>query len=130
MWRNTDIDAFVGWLREHNRSQPAEWRAGFYGLDLYNLNGSIRAVLDYLERVDPEAAAVARERYGCLAPWRNDPASYGRMALTDGYARCEQGVIAMLRDLFEKQIHYVGADGEEFLDAAQNARLVASAEAY
>jgi hypothetical protein len=39
-------------------------------------------------------------------------------------------VIAMLRDLFEKQIHYVGADGEEFLDAAQNARLVASAEAY
>src|SRR5687767_186803 len=44
MWRNTDVDAFVGWLREHNRTQPVEWRAGFYGLDLYNLNGSIRAV--------------------------------------------------------------------------------------
>ena len=42
---------------------------------------------DYLERVDPKAAMVARERYGCLAPWRNDPATYGRMALTEGYAR-------------------------------------------
>lgn len=130
MWRNTDVEAFVEWLREHNRAQPVEWRAGFYGLDLYNLNGSIRAVIDYLERVDPEAAAVARERYGCLAPWRSDPASYGRMALTEGYARCEAGVIAMLRDLFEKHIKYIDAGGEDFLDAAQNARLVASAEAY
>jgi protein-L-isoaspartate(D-aspartate) O-methyltransferase len=130
MWRNTDVDAFVGWLREHNRSQPAERRAGFYGLDLYNLNGSIRAVIDYLDRVDPEAAAVARERYACLTPWKTDPAGYGRMALTEGYARCEPAVVATLRDLFAKQSQYIGADGEEFLDAAQNARLIASAESY
>jgi protein-L-isoaspartate(D-aspartate) O-methyltransferase len=130
MWRNTDVDAFVGWLREHNRALPAERRAGFYGLDLYNLNGSIRAVVDYLERVDPAAAAVARERYGCLTPWRNDPATYGRMALTEGFARCEDGVVATLRDLFEKQREYMQEDGEDFLDAAQNARLAASAEAY
>ena len=39
----------------------------------------------------------------------------------------------MLRDLFEKQMEYRGqdaADGEGFFDAAQNARLVASAERY
>jgi protein-L-isoaspartate(D-aspartate) O-methyltransferase len=130
MWRNTDVDAFVGWLREHNGAQPEDRRAGFYGLDLYNLNGSIRAVIDYLERVDPQAAKVARERYACLTPWMTDPAGYGRMALTEGYARCEPGVVAMLRELFAKQIDYVGADGEAFLDAAQNARLIASAEAY
>ncbi len=41
----------------------------YYGLDLYSLIGSVRAVLGYLDRVDPEAAEVARERYGCLAPW-------------------------------------------------------------
>jgi erythromycin esterase-like protein len=74
MWRNTDVDAFVGWLRAHNRALPPDRRAGFHGLDLYNLNGSIRAVIDYLDRVDPEAAQVARERYGCLAPFRSDPA--------------------------------------------------------
>jgi erythromycin esterase-like protein len=130
MWRNTDVDAFIGWLRNHNRSQPPERQAGFYGLDLYNLNGSIRAVIDYLDRVDPEAAAVARERYACLTPWKADPAGYGRMALTEGYARCEPAVVATLGDLFAKQGQYVGADGEEFLDAAQNARLIASAESY
>jgi len=130
MWRNSDVDAFIAWLREHNSAQPDERRAGFYGLDLYNLSGSIRAVIDYLDRVDPEAAAVARERYACLAPWKADPAAYGRMALTEGYARCEPAVVAMLRDLFAKQIDYVGAGGEEFLDAAQNARLIASAESY
>src|SRR5881275_298497 len=38
MWRNTDVLAFVEWLREHNAARPAEApRAGFYGLDLYSL---------------------------------------------------------------------------------------------
>jgi len=130
MWRNTDVDAFVAWLREHNAGMADERRAGFYGLDLYNLNGSIRAVIYYLDRVDPAAAAVARERYGCLTPWKSDPAGYGRMALSEGYARCEEAVVSMLRDLFAKQRGYAAADGEDFLDAAQNARLVASAESY
>jgi len=130
MWRNTDVDAFVGWLREHNAAVPRERMVGFYGLDLYNMNGSIRAVIDYLDRVDPAAAAVARERYGCLTPWRSDPAAYGRMALNQGYARCEEAVVAMLRDLFAKQRAYAAADPDDFLDATQNARLIASAENY
>ena len=36
--------------------QPAH-RAGFYGLDLYNMSASMAAVLAYLDRVDPAAAA-------------------------------------------------------------------------
>ncbi|PTQ08539.1 protein-L-isoaspartate O-methyltransferase [Sphingomonas oleivorans] len=130
MWRNTDVDAFIGWLREHNAALPPDRRAGFYGLDLYNLNGSIRAVIDYLDRVDPEAARVARERYGCLTPWSSDPATYGRMALSAGYAPCEKAVVGMLRDLIEKHSAYAAADGWDFLDATQNARLVRNAEAY
>jgi erythromycin esterase-like protein len=47
----------------------------FYGLDLYSLYTSIGAVLDYLDDTDPEAAAVARRRYGCLAPWEDDPSA-------------------------------------------------------
>ena len=30
--------------------------AGFYGLDIYNMSGSIEAVLAYLDEHDPEAA--------------------------------------------------------------------------
>jgi len=130
MWRNTDVDSFVRWLRRHNQDKPAEAMTGFYGLDLYNLGGSIRAVIDYLDGVDPEAAAVARERYGCLRPWSKDPAGYGRMVITQGFARCEQPVVQMLRELLQKRADYVGEDGDEFLDAAANARLVKNAEAY
>lgn len=130
MWRNHEVEGFTAWLRGHNRTLAPESRAGFYGLDLYNLNDSIRAVLSYLDRVDPEAASVARERYGCLMPWRKDPAGYGRMALTKGYADCEEGVVETLRDLFANRMQYAASDCEEFLDAAQNARLVASAESY
>jgi erythromycin esterase-like protein len=130
MWRNTDVDAFVRWLRGHNQGRPLDERAGFYGLDLYNLGGSIRAVIDYLDDVDPPAARLARERYGCLQPWSRDPALYGRLAITEGYARCEDDVVAMLRELNRKRLDYVAHDGEEWLDAAANARLVANAEQY
>lgn len=130
MWRNTDVEAFIEALRTWNLQQPADRRAGFYGLDLYNLSASMRAVLDYLDQVDPEAAQVARQRYGCLTPWANEPRAYGRMALTRGYAACEEGVVKTLTDLLAKQLHYIGGDGENFIDAAANARLVKNAEAY
>ena len=131
MWRNTDIAALTEWMREHNSGlEEMEDRAGFYGLDIYNMSGSIGAVLDYLDRVDPDAAKIARERYGCLTPWQNNPATYGRAALTKGYAECEAAVIEQCRELLTKRLDYARNDGDAFLDAAQNARLVASAERY
>jgi len=130
MWRNTDVAALIGWMREHNAGMQPEDRAGFYGLDMYNMRGSIAAVLDYLQRIDPEAAAVARERYGCLTPWQKEPSTYGRAVLTAGYRKCEQAVLAQCRELLEKELQYAGADGDSFLEAAQNARLIASAERY
>ena len=134
MWRNVEVHDFVDWLRAHNEGIDPARRAGFFGLDIYNMSASMRAVIDYLDRVDPEAARVARERYGCLTPWQNNPATYGRAVLSAGYAKCEAPIIAMLRDLFEKQMEYRRQDrqhdGEVFFDAAQNARLVASAERY
>jgi protein-L-isoaspartate(D-aspartate) O-methyltransferase len=130
MWRNTDVDAFVRWLRRYNAGLAPERRTGFYGLDLYNLSGSIQAVIQYLDRVDPQAAKVARERYGCLTPWQNEPQTYGRMAVTSGYAACEAPVVKMLRDLLKQELSYAAKDSEGFLDAAQNARLIRDAERY
>jgi protein-L-isoaspartate(D-aspartate) O-methyltransferase len=131
MWRNTDVAAFVEWMRRRNETVPErDGRAGFYGLDLYNMRDSIAAVLAYLEELDPEAAAVARERYGCLTPWQREPTTYGRAVLTAGYRKCEQVVIEQCRELLRRQLDYGAQDGESFLDAAQNARLIASAERY
>ncbi|MBB5407740.1 protein-L-isoaspartate(D-aspartate) O-methyltransferase [Paraburkholderia sp. HC6.4b] len=129
MWRNTDFMGLVAWLRSHNAAHP-ERETRFYGLDIYSLSESIDAVLRYLDSVDPAAARIARERYGCLSPWQKDPAVYGRAALSGGYAQCEEHVVAQLGDLLKSRLDYAREDGERFLDAAQNARLVAVAEHY
>ena len=126
MWRNTEIDRLIHDLRAINERLEPERMAGFYGLDIYNMSGSIEAVLAYLDEHDPEAAAIARERYGCLTPWQAEPATYGRAALTRGYAECERDVVAQCRDLLERVLE----DGEGTFGAAMNARLVASAERY
>ncbi len=130
MWRNTDVDAFIGWLRRHNVRLPANRRAGFYGLDIYSLSDSIAAVLAYLDKTDPGAATVARERYGCLTPWQQDPAVYGRAVLSRGYRACEPAVVQALTDLLGKRLDYAAQGDERFFDAVQNAHLVAAAERY
>jgi erythromycin esterase-like protein len=130
MWRNEEVDAFVRWLRRHNENFPYERMCGFYGLDLYNLGASMRAVIDFLEKEDPELAALAHRRYGCLDPWAEDPALYGRHSLLEGYARCEVGVVQMLKDILQRQVDCFGEECDEWLDAAANARLVKDAEAY
>ncbi len=130
MWRNREVREFVDWLRGHNAHAKPAARVAFHGLDLYSLYNSIQVVLDYLETVDPKTAEVARQRYGCLTPWQSDPAVYGHATLTGQYQTCEKEVTSMLTDLLRKRGAYTEHDGERFMDAVQNARLVANAERY
>jgi len=131
MWRNTEVHEFVQWLRRHNTTRAgSHQRVGFHGLDLYSMFSSMGAVLEYLEGVDPEVAAVARERYGCLSPWGQEPADYGAAVLTGRWESCETDVVTMLQDLLAKRIEYQQQDGLRFMDAVQNARVVADSEQY
>lgn len=130
MWRNRDVRSFVDWLRAHNANLEPARRAAFHGLDLYSLYNSIDLVLKYLDDRDPRAARIARHRYACLSPWQADPATYGQAALSGGFQTCEHEVVSMLTDLMQKRRAYAEHDGERFLDAVQNARLVANAERY
>ena len=129
MWRNEEVHDFVGWLRAYNIDHPSRG-VGFHGLDLYSLFTSIAAVLAYLDEVDPDAARVARHRYGALTPWQKDPAAYGQAVLVGSYRSSEPAVVAMLRDMLERRVEYARNDGDRFFDAAQNARVVANAERY
>jgi protein-L-isoaspartate(D-aspartate) O-methyltransferase len=131
MWRNTEVADFVSWLRQRNLAErDVSRRVGFHGLDLYSMFTSIAAVLAYLNEVDPNAARVAKARYGELTPWQRDPAAYGRAVLTGRYASSEDAVVAMLQELLERRFEYARKDGDRFFDAVQNARVVANAERY
>lgn len=130
MWRNQEVGDFTDWLHGYNQARAADERVEFRGLDVYSLGASISAVLRYLDRVDPEAAKAARRRYGCLTPWQEEPAYYGHNVLYGQKEPCEDVVVEQLNALLEQRLNYLGEDGESFFDAAQNARVVRSAEQY
>lgn len=135
MWRNTVVLDFVEWLRDYNSSLPASaTKVGFYGLDLYSLYSSIEAVLNYLTRIDPEAAKRARYRYSCFENFADDTQAYGYAATFNLTQSCEAEVIDQLIDLRRRAADYASRDGrvaqDEFFFAEQNARLVLNAEQY
>ena len=130
MWRNAEVLAFADWLRGYNEGMPDVAKASFHGLDVYSLTESIHAVLEYLDKVDPDEAAMARWRYGCLTPWQDDPARYGRAVVTGAHEGCEDGVSAQLAKLLRMRLDTMQEDGAAWFDAAQNARIVREAERY
>ncbi|QDV20561.1 Protein-L-isoaspartate O-methyltransferase [Gimesia panareensis] len=131
MWRNQEVLDFIHWLREFNlKKRSAQDRVGFFGLDLYSLFTSIDCVLKYLDSHDPEAALIARNRYGCLTPWEGDPALYGQAAISGRYRSCESDVTRILQEMLQRRTEAAVRDGEELFNAQLNAQLVADAEQY
>jgi erythromycin esterase-like protein/predicted phosphoribosyltransferase len=134
MWRNADVLDFIGWLRTHDDSRPAEDGAGFYGLDLYSLRASMEAVLRYLDKVDPDAARRARRRYGCFDQFGEHMDDYSHTAGLGLSATCEREVVTQLIELQRARADYASRDGrvaaDDYFFAEQNARLVRSAEEY
>jgi erythromycin esterase len=131
MWANEEVVDFVRWLREHNMTRPADQRAGFYGLDVYSLWESLRAVLDYLAEHHPEDLEAALEACRCLQPYAEDPQAYARSTRIVPTG-CEAEVVAMLSDLLLRHAGDHDQDGhpDAAFAAQQNARSAVGAEAY
>ncbi len=135
MWRNTVVVDFVEWLRAHNDALPRDAeKVGFYGLDLYSLHTSMKAVLRYLEKVDPAAAKRARERYSCFDHFGEDTQAYGLLTRLNLSKSCEEEVVSQLIEIRRRAADYAQRGGpkaeDELFYAEQNARLVQNAEVY
>lgn len=134
MWRNREVLQLVEDLREINSGKSEPEKVGFYGIDLYSLHSSMEAVLEYLDKVDPEAARRARYRYSCFEDFGDDPQHYGYAASFDLSKSCEDEAVRQLVELQRRAAEYANRDGfvarDEFFFAEQNARLVKNAEEY
>ena len=133
MWRNVVVVEFIEWLREYNDGlPPGHDQVGFYGMDLYALYASIRAVLEYLDRTDPAAATRARERYSCFDRYGEDPQAHAYVD-TFGLESREDAVVQQLIDLQRrttKESEGSLIERDEHFFARQNVRLVKNAEDY
>ena len=140
MWANEETLGFLLRLRRYNASVPAGSRVGFFGLDVYSLWDSLRAILDYLREHEPDRVGAALEAYRCFEPYAEDARAY---ALSSRLvpARCESEVVALLSELRRRAPATAegsgpgsgpGRDGGglERLAAEQNAEVVANAESY
>jgi erythromycin esterase-like protein len=135
MWRNTVVIEFIKWLREYNAGIVLpERRIGFYGLDLYSLHTSMRAVVEYLDQHDPVAAREARKSYGCFDKFGRDTDTYAWATSRVGGGTCADAVTRELVALRERRADLLRRDGmaasDEFFFAEQNARLAQNAELY
>jgi erythromycin esterase-like protein/predicted phosphoribosyltransferase len=136
MWRNTVVHGFADWLRERNGRVEARRQAGFYGLDLYSLHRSMQDVIAYLEKVDPQAAARARQRYSCFdhASADDDGQAYGFAAAFGAGQSCEQQAVERLIEFQRNSVDYARRVGllaeDEAFYAERNAHVVRNAEVY
>jgi erythromycin esterase-like protein len=131
MWRNTVVLDFVEWLKVFNAARPENSKAGFFGLDLYSMFHSIGAVIEYLDRVDPEAARRARYRYACFEHFAEDSQAYGYAASFALTRSCEEEAVNQLVEMQRQSMDLSARGrGDDFFDAEQNARLVMNAEEY
>ncbi len=129
MWRNEEFTALLRQLRRWNEARDPADRAEVRGLDVYSLHRSVHEVLAYLDRVDPEAAREARQRYGCISPFLEMPQVYGAIATRTGQD-CEDHVVEQLLALLDERLEYADTDEEAYFDAEQNARVICAAESY
>lgn len=135
MWRNTTVLSFLLWMRSHNEKiSSINKKVGFYGLDLYSLHTSMQSVIEYLQKVDPNAAKRAVERYACFDHLGFTPETYGYLTSTGIKEPCIKKAVEQLLDLQQNAFSLMSKDGipaeEEYFYATQNARLVKNAEIY
>jgi erythromycin esterase-like protein len=134
MWRNREVVRFLRWLKAANADRPRETAVGFYGLDLYSLHRSMAQVIDYLDRVDPAAARVARQGYACFDAFGDDVQLYGYAASLNLQRSCEDEAVEQLVQLQHRAAEYAARDGymaaDDYFVAEQNARVVRNAEEY
>jgi erythromycin esterase len=129
MWANEEVLEFARWLRDENLGRPAERRVGFYGLDVYSLWESLRAILDYLGEHEPQYVDTALQALRCFEPYAEEGADYAR-ATRLVPTSCEDAVVDLLCQLRQVPEDAPGPHREGRFAARQNAEVAAGAERY
>jgi erythromycin esterase-like protein len=147
MWANEEVCDLVTWLRRHNDGVPEGRKVGFYGLDVYSLWDSLRAVMRYLRKHQPQSLEAARRAVRCFEPYAEEAQDYARATELVGES-CRDEVVNLLYELRagakgaaeltgpRNGIEDSGRAGREqdgrdgHFVAEQNALVVKNAEAY
>lgn len=129
MWANWEVAAFIDWLKSYNENLSSNKRVGFYGLDVYSFRESMQSILQYLEKNDPEALAVAKKAMECFEPFGKDEGQSYAKASSFVPELCEKEILNMLKEIIKNMPNY-NHDAENVLSTEQNAYIARNAEKY
>ncbi len=127
MWGNWEVAGLAEWMREHNAPLSVEKKVGFYGLDVYSLWDSMKAMMHYLETEDPNAANSVKKAIQCFEPFNENEQQYARYTLRE--AGCREEVVALLKEIRLKA-QFLDGDREAGFNTEQNALIAVNAEKY
>ncbi|MBP2283149.1 erythromycin esterase-like protein [Flavobacterium sp. CG_23.5] len=129
MWANWEIAAFIDWLKAYNVDLPADKRIGFYGLDVYSFRESMNSIVQYLEKNDPKALAIAKAAMECFEPYNKDEGQSYARASSFVPELCEKEILHLLTEILKNVPNY-NHDAENVLSTEQNAFIARNAEKY
>lgn len=127
MWGNWEIAALAEWLKDYNTTLPINKKVGFYGLDVYSLWDSMKAMINYLENEDPQAARSVKKAIQCFEPFNENEQVYARYTLHN--KGCRNEVLALLKEIRMKA-QFLNGDREAGFNTEQNALVAVNAEKY
>lgn len=127
MWGNWEVAALADWLRQYNTPKAVNHKIGFYGLDVYSLWDSMREMVAYLEKEDPQTAQTVKQAIRCFQPYEDNEHAYARVSLTEH--SCRDKVLALLKEVRSKA-QYLDGDREAGFNTEQNALIAVNAEKY
>lgn len=129
MWANWETAAFIDWMKVYNEAISSDKKIGFYGLDVYSFRESMRAIIDYLEKNDPNAHKIALKALACFEPYGKDEGQSYARASSFVPELCEKEIVTMLTEIRNNLENY-NSDHENVLSTEQNAHIARNAEKY
>lgn len=129
MWANWEVAALLSWMKDYNDNIVKNKKIGFYGLDLYSLGESLDAILEYLDKEDPEAARETRKVMECFDTYGGTEGQSYAMATRLVPESCEDDVVKMLSNISSRAERY-NSDPEMVFSTEQNAKIAVNAERY
>lgn len=127
MWGNWEVAGLAEWLREFNQGLAVDKKVGFYGLDVYSLWDSMKAMMNYLKKEDPVAAKSVKKAIQCFEPFNENEQQYARYTLRE--SGCRDEVLSLLKEIRLKA-QFLDGDREAGFNTEQNALIAVNAEKY
>ena len=126
-WNTEEVLEMIRWMRRYNEDPAHHAKLKFLGFDMQNPAASVRPLLSYLKRVDPEQAEAAVERLDPL-PGMPGGGNYAKLPV-EIRKQTSDWIAATLRRFSDRKADYVAKSSlAEWTLAQQHAQLLRQAE--